>query len=86
MIEYDLINLNEIPRVIWRWAVGAWLAQSVERWTFNPTVAGSSPASGLTFFTLLLWTRNVLIRNTIKILVDLNIRTHIHYNRQRCKG
>ena len=24
----------------------AWLAQSVERWTFNPTVAGSSPASG----------------------------------------
>ena len=25
----------------------AWLAQSVERWTFNPTVAGSSPASGL---------------------------------------
>ena len=50
MIEYDLINLNEIPRVIWRWAVGAWLAQSVERWTFNPTVAGSSPASGLTFF------------------------------------
>ena len=28
----------------------AWLAQSVERWTFNPTVAGSSPASGLTFF------------------------------------
>ena len=27
----------------------AWLAQSVERWTFNPTVAGSSPASGLTF-------------------------------------
>ena len=27
----------------------AWLAQSVERWTFNPTVAGSSPASGLNF-------------------------------------
>ena len=30
----------------------AWLAQSVERWTFNPTVAGSSPASGLIFFIL----------------------------------
>ena len=30
----------------------AWLAQSVERWTFNPTVAGSSPASGLTFIFL----------------------------------
>ena len=30
----------------------AWLAQSVERWTFNPTVAGSSPASGLIFFSL----------------------------------
>ena len=29
--------------------VEAWLAQSVERWTFNPTVAGSSPASGLLF-------------------------------------
>ena len=24
----------------------AWLAQSVERWTFNPTVRGSSPLSG----------------------------------------
>ena len=31
----------------------AWLAQSVERWTFNPTVAGSSPASGLIFFDVL---------------------------------
>ena len=27
----------------------AWLAQSVERWTFNPTAAGSSPASGSLF-------------------------------------
>ena len=33
----------------WWHGIGAWLAQSVERWTFNPTVAGSSPASGLTF-------------------------------------
>ena len=32
----------------------AWLAQSVERWTFNPTVAGSSPASGLTLLLLAL--------------------------------
>jgi hypothetical protein len=27
----------------------AWLAQSVERWTLNPTVAGSSPALGSSF-------------------------------------
>ena len=27
----------------------AWLAQSVERWTFNPTVVGSSPTLGLLF-------------------------------------
>ena len=26
------------------------LAQSVERWTFNPTAAGSSPAGGFPFF------------------------------------
>ena len=32
----------------------AWLAQSVERWTFNPTVAGSSPASGLTLLSFAL--------------------------------
>ena len=25
------------------------LAQSVERWTFNPTVVGSSPTSGVSF-------------------------------------
>ena len=31
------------------WALKAWLAQSVERWTFNPTAAGSSPASGSYF-------------------------------------
>ena len=30
----------------------AWLAQSVERWTFNPTAAGSSPASGCHFIFL----------------------------------
>ena len=27
------------------------LAQSVERWTFNPTVVGSSPTSGVIFLT-----------------------------------
>ena len=27
----------------------AWLAQSVERWTFNPTATGSSPVSGSLF-------------------------------------
>ena len=30
----------------------AWLAQSVERWTLNPTVAGSSPALGSSFLFL----------------------------------
>ena len=49
MIEYDLLNLKQNWMVIRRWSVGAWLAQSVERWTFNPTVAGSSPASGSFF-------------------------------------
>ena len=34
----------------------AWLAQSVERWTLNPTVAGSSPALGSPFaFSLYFW-------------------------------
>ena len=28
------------------------LAQSVERWTFNPTVVGSSPTSGASFFSI----------------------------------
>ena len=27
----------------------AWLAQSVERWTLNPTVVGSSPTLGYLF-------------------------------------
>ena len=31
-------------------ASSAWLAQSVERWTFNPTAAGSSPALGSILF------------------------------------
>ena len=43
----------------------AWLAQSVERWTFNPTVAGSSPASGLTFF-------------SFKIFPDLSCPCEMH--------
>ena len=30
------------------------LAQSAERWTFNPTAAGSNPAGGFPFFDLFL--------------------------------
>ena len=35
-----------------REAFRARLAQSVERWTFNPTAVGSSPTSGAPFFLL----------------------------------
>ena len=33
------------------WIIHARLAQSVERWTLNPTVVGSSPTLGEIFFT-----------------------------------
>ena len=39
------------------------LAQSVERWTFNPTVVGSSPTSGVSFElpnSIWYWNRPVL--------------------------
>ena len=55
------------PRFKWRGPGGApprwmlargcaWLAQSVERWTLNPSVVGSSPTSGVLWF-LIWWPR-----------------------------
>ena len=38
----------------------AWLAQSVERWTLNPTVVGSSPTLGALFYHLLTALENIL--------------------------
>ena len=35
---------------LWRQHFEAWLAQSVERWTLNPTVVGSSPTLGYLFW------------------------------------
>ena len=43
---YLILYLIVDQLVITVYSFGARLAQLVERWTFNPTVAGSSPSSG----------------------------------------
>ena len=47
----------------------AWLAQSVERWTFNPTVAGSSPASGLILLLFALLVTHLTFCSRRRILI-----------------
>ena len=56
---------------MWWQCIGAWLAQSVERWTFNPTVAGSSPASGLIFFSLKIFPGHFYP-------YEMHLREHVH--------
>ena len=58
------------------------LAQSVERWTFNPTVKGSSPLSGDLFFP---WSKQCLIKCIFAFLPNITICLKINNLTQNCK-
>ena len=49
--RHRYMRIVEIKKIFESGPSEAWLAQSVERWTFNPTVVGSSPTLGSISFT-----------------------------------
>ena len=49
-------------------SIRARLAQSVERWTFNPTVVGSSPTSGEIFDFALKFCPKIYLETVFRML------------------
>ena len=65
-LNMTIIKLRIILWKIWSKVLQARLAQSVERWTFNPTVVGSSPTSGVYFSIFITIKINLLVADCYK--------------------